>query len=185
MYDLFVPVLTYPDAGYLRHVAALREAQEKKKQECPEAPSVVECVKLISSFWEQLRNKSVHELEETFTYTFDMKPLCALDMGWHLFGEDYNRGVFLARMRRELAAHKIQESRELPDHITHVLLVLGRMTPKAAMSFAQCCVIPALDKMTAALGKQEKKENPYLFLLRGLQLELKKNHTSVLEEALS
>ena len=32
------------------------------------------------------------QIEETFTRTFDVNPACALEVGWHLFGEEYARG---------------------------------------------------------------------------------------------
>ncbi len=40
--------------------------------------------------------------EELYTRTFDLNPVCALEIGWHLFGEDYERGAFLVRMRDQL-----------------------------------------------------------------------------------
>jgi len=39
--------------------------------------------------------------------TFDINPACALEVGWHLFGEDYMRGQFLVRMREELSKYEI------------------------------------------------------------------------------
>lgn len=87
------------------------------------------------------------ELQELYTSTFDLHPLCALDLGWHLFGEDYARGLLLARMRRELQAHGIAESRELPDHLSHALLLLARMRAAEADEFACAIVAPALERM--------------------------------------
>ena len=64
------------------------------------------------------------ELEELYTRTFDINPVCSLEVGWHLFGEDYNRGAFLVRMRGLLREHGIEEGAELPDHLESVLRVL-------------------------------------------------------------
>jgi nitrate reductase delta subunit len=86
-------------------------------------------------------------LQELYTNTFDLSPVCALDLGWHLFGEDYKRGLFLARMRRELQAHNIPETCELPDHLSRALLLLARMRPTQAEEFASVIVAPALERM--------------------------------------
>ncbi len=45
------------------------------------------------------------EVEEAFTRTFDVNPACALEVGWHLFGEEYTAAMFLVRMREELRKH--------------------------------------------------------------------------------
>ena len=109
--------------------------------------------------------RDLADLEELYTRTFDFSPSCALEIGWHLFGEDYNRGAFLVRLREELARHGIQESCELPDHLTHVLPLLDRMRPDEAARFALACVTPAVEKMLAGL---EGKQNPYEHLFRCL-----------------
>ena len=64
-------------------------------------------------------------LEEAFTGTFDVNPACALEVGWHLFGEEYARGMFLVRMREELRKYGLAESSELPDHVSHVLAIVN------------------------------------------------------------
>lgn len=86
-------------------------------------------------------------LQELYTTTFDLSPVCALDLGWHLFGEDYKRGLFLARMRRELLVHGIPESGELPDHLSRALLLLARMGLTQSEEFASVIVAPALERM--------------------------------------
>ena len=81
----------------------------------------------ISEFGQFVEQCGEFELEEAYTRTFDVNPACALEIGWHLFGEDYMRGQFLVRMRGELAKYGIPESSELPDHLTHVLAVIAAM----------------------------------------------------------
>ncbi|HSB77103.1 MAG TPA: molecular chaperone TorD family protein, partial [Terriglobales bacterium] len=102
------------------------------------------------------------ELQELFTRTFDLNPLCCLEIGWHLFGENYERGAFLVRMRQELRRHGVAESTELPDHLSLVLRLLARMEAEQARDFAAACVLPALQKMLAAFSGAE---NPFQSLL--------------------
>ena len=98
------------------------------------------------------------ELEEAFTRTFDVNPACALEVGWHLFGEEYARGMFLVRMRQELRKYGLPESAELPDHISHVLSVVAAMPDDEAARFVRACVQPAVAKMNLAL---QDKDTPY------------------------
>ena len=89
-----------------------------------------------------------------------------LEVGWHLYGEDYHRGAFLVRMRGLLREHGVPEETELPDHLTHVLPVLGRLDDARAEALARGYVLPALVKMLDGFGE---KRNPY----RQLRLSLK------------
>ncbi len=106
------------------------------------------------------------EFEELYTQTFDLNPVCSLEVGWHLFGEEYARGAFLVRMREELRKHGIPEATELPDHLTYALRLVERMAPADAGEFSARYLVPALDKMLAAL---EGKGNPYESVLREIR----------------
>jgi len=101
----------------------------------------------LLEFAREIRCMPLSGLQELYTSTFDLHPVCALDLGWHLFGEDYKRGLLLARMRRELRAHGIPETPELPDHLSHALLLLARMEPAPAEEFASVIVAPAVERM--------------------------------------
>jgi len=105
----------------------------------------------IAVFGAFLEQRELWEAEEEFTRTFDVNPACALEVGWHLFGEEYARGMFLVRMREELRKYNLTESAELPDHVVHVLDVIGAMPDDEASRFVKACVLPAVLKMHAAL----------------------------------
>ncbi len=113
---------------------------------------VPEAAKGISAFGAFIEQHDLWEVEEAFTQTFDVNPACALDIGWHLFGEEYARGMFLVRMREELRKHGLVETAELPDHITHVLAIIGEMSDDAAGRFVRACMLPAMLKMQSALA---------------------------------
>jgi nitrate reductase delta subunit len=106
-------------------------------------------------FGEYVEQHELWELEEAFTRTFDVNPACALEVGWHLFGEEYARGMFLVRMRQELRKYGLPESSELPDHMTHVLAVVAAMPDDEAARFVRACVQPAVEKMYQALAGQD------------------------------
>jgi nitrate reductase molybdenum cofactor assembly chaperone len=124
---------------------------------------------LFEQFCAAIRDFNTDELRELFTQTFDLNPTCALEIGWQLYGEDYQRGEFLVRMREQLREHSLRESGELPDHLTHALVLLAHLEPAEASEFAQGYLLPALDKMRASWHEQR---NPFSALVESAFLRL-------------
>lgn len=159
-FELLAAVLRYPDDGYVKGVERCFERLSGSEPEA--AP-------LLGAFLGQVRECSVEELQALFTATFDLDPVCSLEVGWHLYGERYERGGFLVKMRGELRRLGVTESTELPDHITHALAALDRMEPEEGARFVRACLGPALEKMRAGLeGKSNPFENVLLALARVL-----------------
>jgi len=149
--DQLAPLFQYPGDGYC--------AQAARCAETLGAPELHEFARLVAP----LRTE---ELQELFIQTFDLNPNCAPDIGWHIFGEQYERGEFLVKLRGEMRRHGLPESAELPDHLTHVLPLVARMEEGEAAEFVASLLLPALDKMIAAL---EGKNNIFEHLLKGLR----------------
>lgn len=110
------------------------------------------------------------DLEEIYTRTFDLNPVCSLDIGWHLYAENYDRGTFLVDMRNALKEHGIGESAELPDHLPTVLRLLARMEPARGAALTEASVLPAIRKMTAGFSDTR---NPYAAVVGILEPVLK------------
>ncbi len=144
-YEQLARLFEYPGADYR---AALREC------------------KIATGFVRSIEGLSLEQLQEAFIQAFDLNPDAALDIGWHLYGENYQRGEFLVKMRGELRRFGVAESRELPDHLAHVLRVLARMDEGERGAFVNSYLTPALSKMTAAL---EKVDSPFLNLLQAVE----------------
>jgi nitrate reductase delta subunit len=160
-FNLLAALLRYPEDGYTDAAELCSEALSKNDREA---------AMLMGQFLAQTRDFSVEELQELYTATFDLDPKCALEVGWHLFGENYERGEFLVKMRGELRRLGIGESTEVPDHITHALEAIGRMEPDEAGEFATACLFPALDKMYAGLqGRSNPFEHVLLAVARVLE----------------
>src|SRR5512142_2317919 len=156
MFNALAALLTYPEMDYPERIeASLRLATP-------------ECRGALQNFASSIAQLETWELQELFTRTFDMNPVCSLELGWHLFGENYERGLLLVRVREELRRHGLAESAELPDHLTHVLRLVERMEHETAADFVVACVLPALEKMLQAV---RDKKNPFenvLLAVRGL-----------------
>jgi nitrate reductase molybdenum cofactor assembly chaperone len=106
--------------------------------------------------------------QEAFIQAFDMNPNATLEIGWHLFGEQYERGEFLVDLRGRLRAAEIPETGELPDHLLHVLPLLERLEPEDARRFAEKFLLPALEKIEAGLPA----ESVFAALVQGLAKEV-------------
>ncbi|MGD9858083.1 MAG: nitrate reductase molybdenum cofactor assembly chaperone [Planctomycetaceae bacterium] len=119
----------------------------------------------IAQFGVYLERHALWEVEEAYTATFDVNPACALEIGWHLFGEEYDRGLLLVRLREELRRHGLSESCELPDHLIHVLPLIGAMSDAEAQRFVTACVQPAVQKMQQAAARSD---SPYRNVLDAL-----------------
>jgi len=124
----------------------------------------------FEEFCAPIRGLSADDLRELFTCTFDLNPMCTLEIGWQLYGEDYQRGEFLVKMREQLREYGLRESGELPDHLSHALLLLARLEPEEAAEFAGGYVLPALDKMRT--GWREGR-NAFAALLESAFLRLR------------
>lgn len=120
----------------------------------------------IVDFFHEIEHVSSDGLEELFTRTFDLNPVATLDLGWHLFGEQYERGRFLAKLRELEEQAGIAEGNELPDHLTLVLQLLPSMEPHDAERLA-ARIAPAIEMIRKKLDEQG---NPYRHLVRAAEL---------------
>lgn len=89
-------------------------------------------------------------LEEAYARTFDWNPTGSLDLGWHLFGERYERGAFLAELRGRLRSAGVEEGEELPDHLPTCLRLVARLGREAA-PLAREALVPALSRLRLGL----------------------------------
>jgi nitrate reductase molybdenum cofactor assembly chaperone NarJ/NarW len=140
--DRIAPLFAYPGDGYAAGVA-----ESARDADLPPLRAFASAVTALPTV----------QLQEQFVETFDLDPDCALDLGWHLFGERYERGEWLASLRGDLRRVGLEPSAELPDHLTNVLLLLAREDPARAADLA-ARVRPALDRLQAALMR---RNSPY------------------------
>ena len=140
-------IFSYPQAEY-------RDRAEKILIGCNRKPRLTQ---FWNPFLQFVREKELTEIEETFTSTFDMRPSTCLEVGWHLYGEDYKRGQLLVKMRQTLGKNQIPESVELPDHMSHCLKLLAVLPDDEANILVKEYMKPALLKILKGI----EQENPY------------------------
>ncbi|MCC7431565.1 hypothetical protein IT568_12025 [bacterium] len=159
----FSYLFAYPEVQISKNTEELLDELILAKE-----PKVVEMFKHFHDF---VKGSKFSAVEELFTITFDLNPACCLEIGWHLFGEDYRRGEFLVLMRQSLAEEKLNESTELPDHLSHCLQLLAKLELEDARAFSKSFILPSLEKIQT--GLQSKESNPYTELVDALIILLK------------
>lgn len=170
-YDWFAGILSYPNAE--RGIDIRFEICDNDKGSSPDAHLTPYISQQIEKFKKWIERLTIEEMEEVYTRTFDINPVASLEIGWHLYGEQYERGAFLVKMREILRTYQIEESVELPDHVTHVLLAFGRMEKPEADEFAVKYLLPALDKILEGFKDQK---NPYENVLQSLKSFIEHHH---------
>lgn len=160
-YEILAELVEYPTektavllAGWLDELRASR-------------PPVAE---LLQPLGDYLWSHQLESAQELYTRIFDLNPVCTLGIGYHLFGDSYERGRFMAELRKCEAEAGLVEERELPDHLSVVLKWLARVNGTDLYSdMVEECVLPALAKMDDSLAGEQ---NPYRSLLRAVTVTL-------------
>ncbi len=158
IYQLFATLFTYPSPDLFTEVS---KCQHQLLVDYPEA------AELINQFQTVLSKTSVERLEETYTSTFDVNPVCYPYPGFHLFGENFNRADFLVKLQQKYQEHGfIAPPNELADHLSVMLQFLSTLDPDAvlAQELIEDCLLPALEKMNEGF----KTDSPYAKVVRSL-----------------
>lgn len=140
----------------LRRLASLLRYPDGPLTRLPDdAPEVAE-------FFDEIERVAPEGMEELYTRTFDLNPVATLEVGWHLWGEQYERGRFLANLRELQASLGVPMSNELPDHLTVLLETLALMEQPESLARQ---IAPALEKIAKPL---EEQGNPYRHVIRAV-----------------
>ncbi len=165
LYDLFADLLEYPTLATPLKAAFCLDRLKVSKPEAAE---------LLNYFYSEMEKRRLEQMQELYTVTFDMQPVCYPYVGFQLFGESYKRGAFMAQLNEAYRAAGYSAEQELPDHLPVILRFLGLDEDNRQSDFCQALVkeglIPALEKMLQTFGAQS--ENPYYAVLSALQLFL-------------
>ncbi len=175
LYTSFARLLEYPTedfAGRLSSCIAVMGGELRG-----DAATLRESEEKFRRFNQTMSLLNVEEAQELYTRTFDISPVTSLEVGWHLYGEAYERGAFLVKMRKLLRSAGIQESTELPDHLAYLLCAIERLDRESAGRFVQTYLAPAVEKMIAGF---EDESNPYRHLLETIHNVLHHHRMSLM-----
>ena len=161
IYLQFAQLFDYPDHNLPRQI---EECAAELKGTLPQA------ARLLEEFQHSQQKLGISHLQEAYTATFDLQPECTLNLGYHLFGEDQRRGMFLAKLKGFCEKAAIDTGSELPDNLCHLLrYVAARPESEESRAIVADCLLPAVSKI--ARGTSEKS-NPYRPVLDALLLLL-------------
>lgn len=167
-YSLLANLFRYPEEDFVLH---LKEVQDFLDGFYPEAG------KELHPFSKFMNNCPLDEREELFTKTFDVQPICYLDLGYVMFGEDYKRGAFLLNMQGEQQKINNDCGTDLPDNICNVLVL---MTKSEDDRFIEDLVwrifIPCVKKMIAEFNSARVDMKMRI---------LRKKHRAIIQEELN
>ena len=151
IYNNIVPLISYPSADIRNDVKKVQQNLDERSDNN------------FQTFSNHVNKTGMTKLQEEFTQLFDFTPNTCLDLGWHLHGENYERGVFMVRVREMLREFNIVETSELPDHLSHILSVLPLMESNDRNEFIKTHVIPAIEKIIEGFGETK---TPYKNLIQ-------------------
>lgn len=167
-YIVFADLLRYPDKDY---PSKAKECLAMLQKQYPEvADEIIPFVDYICSHTED-------EFEELYTKTFDVQPICYLDLGYVIFGEDYKRGAFLLHMQEEQLKAKNDCGTDLSDNICNMLTLYTKTQNQELLDeLSVKILIPGLEKMISEF-KQARVD---------LKVKiLKKLHRAIIQEELN
>ena len=147
--DALAGLLEYPEHDWIDRLDA-----------CERVAAVsVESVAAPFLAFREATSMSVDALQEGYVRIFELSTDCTLECGFHLFGETYKRGEFLASLREEEQPYDIGQERQLPDYLPVLLRLIGRLDDdELRRDLIGACVLPAVEKLQTTLAT---KEGPY------------------------
>jgi len=173
LYILFAEILEYPTYSLyecFEECISLLLAQDS------------EAASLLKKYESVLARMPLTQMQETYTRTFDVQPACFPYVGYHLFDENYRRGMFMSELKKHYLSHGFSIDRELPDHLAVILRFLAQSAvDEENDELVHDCMIPALEKMLKRGLKEQN--NPYRAILQALLLMLEKEKARSLAQS--
>jgi nitrate reductase molybdenum cofactor assembly chaperone NarJ/NarW len=161
-YTLFAQILDYPGPDLVQVLqAGIAEYQD----------AYPEVARLLTRFKTDCGRLGGTRLEEVYTNTFDLPADWSLYTGYHLFGEDWRRSLFLAELMERYQARGFSCGYEMPDHLVVLLQYLSLpANSKEEKILLKDCLLPVVSKVSSRL---DHALNPYRSVMEALLLILR------------
>lgn len=167
-YTLLSKLFKYPEDGFIEDV---KDCVNYLEGSYPEAAQE------LNVFFEYMLRCTLDERLELFTKTFDVQPICYLDFGYVMFGEDYKRGAFLLSMQAEQLKIHNDCGTDLPDNICNVLTLFTKSKDDGFVEdLAWRIIVPCVKKMIAEFSSARVDMKLKL---------LQKMHRAIIQEELN
>ena len=167
LWKALAQVVEYPAPGLQPALDALADACSSV---LPEAAAE------FQQFSDELDLLGLARFEELYAAAFDFEANSSPYVGYHLFGEDPRRSLFMARLKERYLEQGLDAGVELPDHLAAILRLLAAAPDgEEATELVADCLLPAIEKMCVGL---DGKNTPYRGLLRAISLVLEEQTKS-------
>lgn len=154
-------LLEYPSSDYLDKV---RDCRERLASPYPEASA------LLDEFLVAASKYTLAELEEIYTRTFDMAPVCLPYVASYIFGdENFHRGKLMAGLVDAYARLGFDTGGELPDHLALLLRFAQRLNKAEFADLVEYCLKKPVGEM---VEKLQEADNLYAPAMRAIHVVL-------------
>lgn len=160
-YKQIASIFAYPESGYKVQMNEIRSVLYTKYPEV---------IPFFEKFYNSLSD-SDRINEEYYLKTFEIEGICCMDMGYVLFGADYKRGDFLAKISHEQRISGNNTGIELADHLPNILTLFPLHKDKEFIEeLAFGLVIPATKEMHSKFaGTDNYYKNAFEVLITVLE----------------
>ena len=138
----------YPSPGRAGELAAMIDRVSD--------PAITEA---LAAFVGTVTELELGEWEELHTRTLDLSPAVVPYVGHVVWGENYTRGEFMAKLVRAMRAAQVDLDGELPDHLAPILRLYDTGAERPAE--LDQVAVTAVEKMRAELARSDR-HNPYV-----------------------
>lgn len=154
-------LLVYPTDTYKQSLSRLSPAA------CPGAAAE------IAAFAESVARMPLSSLEEIFTRTFDMAPICVPYVTTHIWGdESFERGKLMSGLAEAYRRLGLETGGELPDHLALLLKFTTFLDESELKDLVTYCLRGPVKEMTARL---ESADNLYAPVLRAISMVIERD----------
>jgi nitrate reductase delta subunit len=149
-------VFEYPSTNYKRDV---EQWLSTHGEEFPGAAFA------LTEFSQAIADRSFTDLEEIYTRTFDMAPMCSPYISGHIYGdENFERGTLLTALNDRYNQCQFNTGGELPDHLALILKFMPNFSAEELEELSEYCLDKPLTEMYSALS-----DNPYRHAVKAVK----------------
>ena len=157
IYHHFARLLSYPETDLLQVARQCRGCLTDLSSAATEP---------LTHFVDFVQTTERKQIEETYTATFDLQPVCHPYIGYQLCGENQKRTLFLMKLEELYREHNFVAETELQDHVSEVMRFISITDdPQCRQDIISDGLLPALEKIIQAI---DNEHHPYQGLLEAL-----------------
>jgi len=146
-------LLCHPQSDYLETLDKIINSDLNKK-----------AARSLRSFRDAIGSLSLFELQELYTRTFDLNPMCSPALSVHLFGvESFKRSHLMVGLLDMYRTADFPTTGESADHMSTVVRFLPFAENDARQEVAQFILLPGMAKIAEFL---DSKSNPFSYLMK-------------------